>query len=83
MGSKRYIVCLLDLYGPDNGVWPIFEARTKASTEMTKRFFSGLLVATLAVAPLSGIIGCEQANEPVETTPADTTTETAEPVEVE
>ena len=60
-----------------------FEARTKASTEMTKRFFSGLLVATLAVAPLSGIVGCEKDSEPIETTPTTPTTDTTTPEPVE
>lgn len=83
LGSRRYIVWLLDLNGSDNGVRPTFEARTKASTEMTKRFFSGLLVATLAVAPLSGIVGCEKETEPVETTPVAPATTDVEPVETE
>lgn len=50
---------------------------------MTKRFFSGLLVATLAVAPLSGIVGCERGTEPVETTPAEGDVNEVEEVEVE
>lgn len=54
---------------------------------MTKRFFSGLLLATLTVAPLSGIIGCERDNEPVTTEPTTTTTPDtttgAEPIETE
>lgn len=56
---------------------------TKVSTEMTKRFFSGLLLATLTVAPLSGIIGCDRDNEPVETAPTTTPTTDVDPVETE